>query len=279
MPSIDVWKLVDDRIQPVQIKPTPDTFDEAFARLPGGAYTTFRTYSGNQALGLDAHLRRLEESAQLTQVPVKVPKGKIRHGLRTAIASTGDGDHRIRILLDLEVNPGDVYLLLEPLRTPSEADYQNGIRLVTCRMQRNNPRAKSTYFIRASAQIRKTLPRDAYEALMVDKENRLLECLTSNFFAVIDGEIWTANEGVLFGITRSIVLNLAKKFDVRVRLDAVTIDEVSQIDEAFITSSSRGVLPVSQIDQSRIGTEIPGPVTKKLMAAYEEKINQMIEPI
>jgi branched-subunit amino acid aminotransferase/4-amino-4-deoxychorismate lyase len=105
-------------------------------------------------------------------------------------------------------------------------------------MERAQPTAKVTQFIEAAEHVRKSLPENAYEAIMIGRNGRFLEGLSSNFFAVKNGEIWTADEGVLPGVTRSIILKLAEQSAVPVHLEGIAPDDVAQIDEAFITSSS-----------------------------------------
>ena len=131
---------------------------------------------------------------------------------------------------------------------------------------------------------------------MVDEAGRILEGLTSNFFAVKGNEIWTNEESVLSGITRSLVLDEAVRNELPVNFRSITITEIPILEEAFITSSSRGILPVKQIDEVLIGygklvsldkpvcpgqsvcPGQPGPITKRLMDCLEDRIrNELLE--
>ncbi len=127
--------------------------------------------------------------------------------------------------------------------------------------------------------MRRLLPYDAEDALIVDDAGRLLEGTSSNFFGVKGREIWTAEENILPGITRSMVLEEASAGGYIVHLEAITVDDIPLLDEAFITSSSRGVLPVVQINDHTIGTGQPGLVTKDLEERYQRRLEAELETI
>ena len=268
-----------------------DTLNAVTTHLPGGAYTTFRTYDHNKVIRLDDHLERLEETARLAQKPVTLDRFRLREALRNAIDEyPGDMDLRIRMVLDLEVAPGEIYLMVEQLKTPPPGAYHSGVRVITCRLQRDNPKAKLTASIPVADKIRGQLPTGVEEALMVDEAGSILEGLTSNFFAVKGNEIWTNEESVLSGITRLLVLDEAVRIELPVNFRSITITDIHNLEEAFITSSSRGILPVSQIDRILIGSGKPvcsgqpvfpgqpGPITKRLMDCLEDRIrNELLE--
>ena len=246
---------------------------------PDGAYTTFRTYDHNKVIRLDDHLGRLEETARLAHKPVALERLRLREALRNVIDEyPGDMDLRIRVVLDLEDFVGNVYLMAEILKTPPPDAYHSGMQVITCQLQRDNPKAKLTASIPIADKIRGQLPTGVEEALMVDEADRTLEGLTSNFFAVKGEELWTNEEGVLSGITRALVLDEAVRIELPVNFRSITITEIPDLEEAFITSSSRGILPVNQIDWILIGSGRPGPITKRLMDCLEDRIrNELLE--
>jgi branched-chain amino acid aminotransferase len=256
-----------------------DTLDAITTHLPGGAYTTFRTYDHNKVIRLDDHLERLEETARLAHKPVALERLRLQEALRNVIDEyPGDMDLRIRVVLDLEDFVGEIYIMAELLKTPPSGAYHSGVRVITCQLQRDNPKAKLTASIPVADKIRGKLPTGAEEALMVDEAGRILEGLTSNFFAVKGGELWTNEEGVLSGITRSLVLDEAVRIELPVNFRSITITEIPDLEEAFITSSSRGILPVKQIDRILIGPGRPGPITVRLMDCLKDRIrNELLE--
>jgi branched-chain amino acid aminotransferase len=257
-----------------------DTLDAVTTHLPDGAYTTFRTYDHNKVIRLDDHLERLEETARLAHKPVSLERLRLREALRNVIDEyPGEMDLRIRVVLDLEDFVGDIYIMAEILETPQPEAYRSGVWVITCQLQRENPKAKLTATIPVADKIRGKLPTEVEEALMVDEAGRILEGLTSNFFAVKGGELWTNEEGVLSGITRSLVLEEAVRIELPVNYRSITITEIPDLEEAFITSSSRGILPVKQIDRILIGSGRPGPITVRLMDCLESRVRNELQEI
>ncbi len=248
------------------------TLDEATRQLPAGAYTTFRTFGRTRVLRLEEHFARLEETARLAGREPAIDRARIRSALRQVIAESEHPELRCRVILDLSVATGTLYLLAESLRVPTEGDYQRGVRAVTRWLHRDNPKAKLTGFIESSAAVRRQLPIGVNEALMVGEDSRVLEGLSSNFFAVLDGMVWTAEEGVLSGITRSVVLDLIRMDGSPLKLEGIPVDRLSEVREAFITSASRAVLPVTVIDGRPVGSGVPEKTTRRLMAAYSARI-------
>jgi branched-chain amino acid aminotransferase len=284
MLNLSVWKLIVRpglvNLEPVELPAGVQTLDGASGCLPGGAYTTLRTFAGDKALRLSDHFHRLEETAALAGHPHQLDESALRKGLRTLLTDKPkDRDVRFRITLDLERTPGDIYLAVEPLVVPPPEAYRLGVRIITCDLQRQLPKAKLTRFIQRSAPLRSTLPPDVNEAVMLDTHGRFQEGLSSNFFAVIAGTLWTAEQNVLAGITRSLVIESVHKAGLPLQLEPPRLAGLSNFDEVFITSSSRGVLPVRQIGEMQVGVACPGPVTYRLMQAYAAAIEDLIEPI
>lgn len=277
---IAVWKLsAQGQDPPVRQAQTALTLDEAARQLPGGAYTTFRTFQGSRVLRLSEHFLRLEETARLAGYPLVVDRERIRAALQQAIANFSAQESRVRVTLDLEQEVGALYLLLEPLHVPPPAAYTQGVRVVTVPLQRQNPKAKLTGFIETASRVRQSLPAGVNEAVMIGPDGSLLEGLSSNFFAVVNGVIWTAEQGVLSGITRSLVLEAAQALGFPLRLESLPAKDLPAVAEAFITSASRAVLPVTVIDEQRVGNGQPGPVTLSLLQRYHEMIEQALETI
>lgn len=263
--------------QPIALDPAPNSLDEASRGLPQGAYTTLRTFGGPAVLRLDEHLARLEESARLSGTEVYLNWPTIRAALHEAITAFGTPDTRVRLTLDTTREPGTIYISLEPLRPPQVGGREQGIRVVTRRLQRQNPKAKSTTFLASAGEIRRTLPAGCHEAIMVSADGRLLEGLSSNFFAIRDHELWTAEEGVLSGITRALVLEEAADEGLTIHLEGLPVAELPTLDEAFITSSGRAVLPVVEIDGRPVGSGEPGPITRRLLERYNARVAREVE--
>ena len=107
-----------------------------------------------------------------------------------------------------------------------------------------------------------------YEYLLLDSAGRILEGTGTNFWGVRDGVVYTAGEGVLEGITREILLQIISELGIPLRLEAVSAAESATLDEAALSGSSRAFLPVIEIAGQTIGDGRPGPLTGRILAAY-----------
>jgi len=251
---------------------TNSTLDEISKRLPGGAYTTFRTYEHFKAVSIENHIQRLEETAALAGKPVSIDHQKLRNTIREILNHELTPELRIRITVDLVDQPGLIYLTYEPLITPAKDLYKTGVETITANFERKNPKAKLTKFISDSQSLKTLIHENLNEILMVNGNGDILEGLTSNFYGVIESKIYTADEGVLLGITREALLDEAKKFGFEVVFRPVNLREIENLEEAFLTSSSRNVLPIRKINQTTIGNGTPGVVTNKLMELMKKRI-------
>lgn len=279
---IKIWHLkvgTDESVEEVSFTPAPSSIDEGTRQLPGGGYTTFRTFNRFQVLRIADHFRRLEETALLAGKPVRLDREQISRSLHHAVADYPSDEMRLRVILDLEQEVGDIYILVEPLHTPGEMQYRDGVRVITRKMHRENPKAKLTGFLGTASVVRHDLPGNINEVVMVGEDGRLLEGLSSNFFGVQGGTIYTADEGVLSGITRQLVLEEIRQRGLPICYDGLPVDQISSLDEAFITSASRAVLPVVEIDGQPVGCGNPGPVSKTLRDGYLARVEKELDTL
>lgn len=256
----------------------------ASAALPAGAYTTFRTYGGNRVLRLGQHAQRLRESVALMSGAAALTDAQVRRGVAAALREAGFAESRFRLTLapaQTAGSPARFFVSIEPF-TPYPAEwYERGVACATLALHRDNPHAKSTAFIAAAGQAYQALPPGVHEGLMVADDGAVLEGLSSNFFAVLDGALCTEQERALVGVTQSIVLELAGCMQPApvVRTSAIHISDLPRVSECFITSVSREILPVTRIDDRPVGDGRPGPLTRALMAAYAELVAREAEPV
>jgi len=256
----------------------PD-FDSITMELPSGLYTTFRTYAERtKVIGLRAHLDRLYLPAIAKGIAVVQNQALFRETLTDMLKSLQPHEARARLILDMSKEPDEIYVLLQALQALPQKVYRDGVRVGISRGRRKKPLLKQTTFIAESASERKRLGGEIFEILLTHN-GRILEGMTSNFFYVRDGELYTAGRGVLPGVTRGTVITVARQAAIRVRYKALSLPEIPEIDEAFITSSSRGVVPVVQIADQLIGNGKVGEATKQLMDLFERKIFDMAESI
>ena len=293
---ISVWQVTAS--QNIKLETDASSLDEITRRLPDGYFSTFRTYGGGRrVLGLTGHLRRLYD-------PVPTPRvGQpfLRRQLSVLLEPYRPKEARLRVVM---TKWGEVYVALESLLHLPPEIYRNGVPVETTQLQREDPRLKSTAFIGRSASERNQIARAGiFEALLI-KDGKVLEGMTSNFFYVNNQRassagrralpsardvpeyvrerevvLGTAGEEVLLGITRETVIELAHQEGLEVEYEPLRLDEIEAVREAFITSSSRGIVPVVKIDTVTLGQGRPGPVTQRLIAAYEPYVIAKAEQI
>ena len=169
-------------------------------------------------------------------------------------------------------------MALEPLPLPGDNLRSQGVEVCTVDFHRPHPSVKTNRREALRAKIRLSMPAGAFEGLIVGPDNQILEGLSSNFFAVLDGRLHTASAGILEGISRRIVLEVVP-VGLPVVLQPVKLAQIPDLQEAFMSSSSRGVLPVVTVDGQAIGEGRPGPYTGQIIQAYDAWIAAHLEPL
>ena len=276
MPTL-IKLLTPDGLQPVPYQ--ADTLAEAARYEPhDGVYTITNTYETSKVLKLNAHLDRLENSARLAGIPLALDRARLRGTLREMIDEADFGSVRFRITVPKD-NPDWLLLSLEPFHPPAPEVYTRGVRAVTLRgSTRANPVAKTTGWMHDRTSVEKTLPEGVYAGLLLSDTGDILEGTSSNFYAILNGELRSAGAGVLPGIAQQIVYEVAPDV-LPVRLEAVNVSDVPRLEEAFITSSSRGIIPVISIDDIAIGSGAPGEKTQALRERYAAWVDEHLEEL
>ncbi|HSX13302.1 MAG TPA: aminotransferase class IV [Chlamydiales bacterium] len=236
-----------------------------------------RTYQG-RPFYLKEHLLRLSYSAK--EIDLSLPKtlDEIQEIIEFLLEKNSPGEFGIKIIITGGISPdqllpagsSSLIVLVYPFKPYPIELYTNGIKAVTTHLTRSMPKSKTLQYIPAIIALQKGRLENAMEALFLNSKKEILEATTSNFFAFKNGCLVTVDsEEILFGITREVVLNVARPhFDIRTV--AVQYDEIGTLDEAFITSSNREILPVICIDKQMIGDGKVGPKTRFLMDQFRE---------
>jgi branched-chain amino acid aminotransferase len=245
---------------------------DASRDLPSGAYTTFRTYDGRRVLRLDQHRRRLEESAALEGRPGHLDPGLVRGAVAAALGATPPGESRFR----LTFAPPRLFVSVEPFVPLPARLYEVGARCLTVPVRRDNPHAKDTRFIPTASAAYASLPPGIEEGLMRDEEGAILEGLSSNFFGVRTGRLFTEEERALAGVTRALVLEVASAV-LPVERRAPPLDAAQA--ECLITPVSRAVLPVVEIDGRAVGEGQPGPFTREIARRFRDLVEREAEAL
>ena len=252
-----------------------------------GVFERLRTYGG-RPFHFSEHLQRLEFSAQKIHLPLPKKTKEIKTIIEQLLAkTTTPGERDIRII----VTGGDsmdgltlsgkssLIILLAPFRPLPEKLYKEGIIASTSKFSRTFPQCKTTQYLPAIVALEQGKKSGAAEILYLNEKNEILEGATSNFFGFKNGCMITADgPEILSGITREVVLNLAKPF-FPVEKRCLHIDELSSLEEAFVTSSNRGILPVVQINQCAIGNRLPRKNTLFLKEKFSEYTQKESWPV
>jgi branched-chain amino acid aminotransferase len=238
-----------------------------------GLFETLRTLAG-APVELAAHLDRLYAGARELALHAP-PRDDLTRWLRAAIADSAD--HRIRIVLTrgpgplamrfAELGAGRTIIIVEPLGAqPNELS----LAIVDWPVARRaGPARKTLSFVDHLIARELAAAAGADEALRLDADGRVAECATANIFAVIAGAVVTPPAtGILAGITRARVLALSSGSE-----RALTVPELRVADEIFVTSSLRGVVPVTRLDGE---VRSAGPITRSLVAAYFHAMRSLI---
>ena len=241
-----------------------------------GIFDYMRTYSG-KPIFLKQHLKRLRQSADQIGLGLPWSLEELTEIVMQTLSRNDNDESNIRIVVTGGSSPDFItpqgsprlIVMITPLLKFPEVWTADGIKLVTLRFSRNIPGAKSIDYIQAIVAQQKARAQGAVEVVYVGRQNQVLEGTTSNIFAFAGEALITPGDGILNGITRKTVIELAEpKLNVVIR--NLVLDELLGAKEVFITSSNRGVLPVVQIDDRSIGTGKPGDQTRWLMNAFAE---------
>jgi branched-chain amino acid aminotransferase len=242
-----------------------------------GVYTVSNTYARTKTLLLDVHLDRLEDSARREGIPGNVDRQRLKAALRKMILLSGFGDVRFRISVPADA-PGDIILSIEPFQPPSPALLNQGVRCVTSSAARRNPASKSSDWMHRRQALETARDPRIYETLLLDRQNNLLEGASSNVYAILNGELLTAASGMLAGISRMIVLEICQQI-LPQRATAPNMSDIARFSEAFLSSSSRGIIPVIEINNMPIADGQIGPNTLALQKAYRAWVAAHLEEL
>lgn len=269
-------------------------FDHGFL-FGAGIYETLRTYHRAPFL-LDRHLRRLRASADAIGLSVPLGDGQFAARIDETMAAAEEaGESYVRLVVTRGVGalsydpavcpePTVVVIVMPHVELPP-ALRADGIQVTVSSVIRNHPRAldpriKSNNLLNNALAMQEALRRGASEALMRNHRGELSECAQSNFFLVRRGEALTPplESGLLEGVTRNFLFEIGRVAGVPVRETVLRDADLGTADEAFVTSSTREVLPVTAIDGRQVGAARPGPVTRALAREYRRRALALTRP-
>lgn len=281
-----VW-IDGQRVAPSEARVS--VFDRGFL-YGDSVFETIRTYGG-KPFALREHVERLAWSAGRVFIDLPVSNDQLCSEVEEATRDAGYPESYLRLMLTrgvgaMGLDPGAAehplrVLIVAPLVSPAPEAYRDGVSVITYATQRVGDAtgaagAKVGNYLVAVLAMREARKVGAVEALIVDHEGRIIEGSTSNVFVVKGGRLYTPSEsdGILPGITRARVLDVARDLGFEVELGPLTRHTVEGADELFISSSIRELLPVVRMDGLVVGSGKPGRVTQALHAAFREKVSR-----
>jgi branched-chain amino acid aminotransferase len=258
-------------------------FDRGFL-YGDSVYEVVRTYQG-VPFELEAHLERLFGSAERIGMSLPVPLPTIADEAMSTHAATGNAESYLRIVVtrgagEIGLDPALAesptrIVIAQALKTPVAEVYTEGARIVLVSVRRNlrtaiDPMAKTGNYLNSVLAVAEARRKGGFEAVMLDHKDLVTEGASSNVFMVIGGVVLTPplDVGILKGVTREVVLRAAKKEGLRILEVPINEETLKGADEVFITSSIREIVPVVEVDETKIGDGRPGPVVKRLRAAF-----------
>ena len=257
-----------------------------------GVYETLRTYNRVPFL-YDRHVRRLRASAGYLHLDVPFSDDELASWIGDTMAAAGDMQEAyIRVLLtrgvgeltyDVRATPlPSLVIIVKPVEEPPARVFSDGISVALVPILRNhpgsvNPIIKSNNLLNNALAMQEAIRRGAEEGLMCNYRGELSECSQANFFIVRGGVALTpgTDAGLLEGLTRSFLFDVGEDVGVPVRYETLFPKDLETADEAFITSTTRELSPVTRIDDRVVGSGKPGPVTLKLLEGYRKRANAM----
>lgn len=241
-----------------------------------GVFDFMRTYNGGQPFHIEAHVARLFRSAALIDLAMPWTPDEVIAITRETIARNDSPEFNVRIVVTGGDSPGflmpegrsRLLVMVTPVTVMDAIYYTNGAPIITIDEARILPDAKTINYIPAIMALKQAKARGAIDAVYIRGE-KVLEGTTNNLFLFKGDTLITAGKGVLPGITRGVVLELADGvFPIQVR--DVTLEEAYTADEAFLTSSVKEVMPIKTLDGRVIGDGVPGPNTRRLMQLFRD---------
>ncbi|ALA60564.1 aminotransferase class IV [Nitrospira moscoviensis] len=281
-----MWIYLNDRFVPEE-QALVSVFDHGFL-YGDGVYETIRSY-GARIFMRDQHITRLYRSAEAIGLAIPIPRKSWPDLLHDAMTRNDVGDDRRDAYLRITITRGagqigldpalcptpTVVIMTKPLVPPAPALYEQGVALVIAQTRRNLPSAlsphiKATNFLNNILAKREAIAARVFDSVLLNWEGHVTECTISNLFFVTSGRLRTPSVacGILDGITREIVMQLARDEGIPVEEGRFTAADLSQADECFLTNTSMEIMPAVSIDRKAIGSGTPGPVTQRLRALF-----------
>lgn len=242
-----------------------------------GVFDVLKTVNGKIFL-FDKHFERLSGSAKYLGIKLPIGKNETESAIKNLIAKNKIKTASIRIVLTggrsldamhFDENTPTFYILVSEFKPLASELREKGIKLATVDYSRDMAEVKTLNYIMAVKEINKRQKKEKFFEVLYVSNCLILEAATSNFFVFVGDKLIAPKEGILNGITRNLIIKLAKKeFEVEER--KLSFEEMKLATEAFIAATNKDIVPVVQIDDLKIGSGKPGKNTKRLMELFAD---------
>lgn len=292
-----MWIFLNDRfVQKEQA--VVSVFDHGFL-YGDGVYETIRSY-GSRICMRDQHLARLRRSADAIGLEIPIPTKDWPALLHEAMQQNAVGNDHVDAYIRITISRGEGDIGLDPALCPRPTVvimtkalspypaqlYQDGVSLIIARTRRNLPAAlsphiKATNFLNNILAKREALAAGTFDAVLLNWQDELTECTVSNLFFVHNGQLRTPALvcGILDGITRDLVLLLAREEGIAIEEGHFTAPDLSEASECFLTNTSMEIMPVTSFNHRPLGHGRPGPLTCRLQAIFAANRSRFSTPL
>jgi branched-chain amino acid aminotransferase len=272
-------------------KAVVSVFDHGFL-YGDGVYETLRAYKG-VVFKIEEHIERLFRSASMINLKIPKTRDEIKIAIYKTIRANRYNEAYIRI--SISRGPGTIGLdpelcskptlviISNTLREYPLQYYQKGVKVAVVNVRRNfkdalNPRIKSLNFLNNILAKIEAKNKGAYEAIMLNYRGYIAEGTITNIFFVKNNVLCTPeiDVGILDGITRRIILDIAKELKIKTKEGKFTRKDIHNAQEVFISNTTMEIMPVSEVDDIKIGAKI-GKITKMLHLVYKKKVSDYIK--
>ncbi|MEY3395861.1 MAG: branched-chain-amino-acid transaminase [Verrucomicrobiota bacterium] len=260
-----------------------------------GVFEGIRFYNG-RVFRLEEHVRRLFDSAKAILLEIPWTQQEVCAFTCETAAANGLKDGYIRLVVTrgqggLGLNPylcpkASMFIIAATIQLYPAEHYEKGLALITCATRRPAPAAlmpqvKSLNYLNNVMAKVEAIQGGALEAVMLNEQGYVAECTGDNLFIIKHGELITPliSDGALDGITRSVILEIARKLEIKVVERSITRYDIFVADECFLTGTAAEVIPAVSLDRRVIGDGKPGPLTKKILAEFQALANCTGTPI
>ncbi|MFO0934972.1 MAG: branched-chain-amino-acid transaminase [Gemmataceae bacterium] len=254
-----------------------------------GVFEGIRVYSG-KVFKHREHIERLYESAKSILLTIPMQPDDLMKAVEETVRVNKKEDGYIRLIvtrgagtlgLDPRKCDPQVIIIVDDISLYPRDLYENGLAVITSSYIRNHPNATSprikslNYLNNILAKI-EAIRAGCLEAIMLNHKGEVAECTGDNLFIIRDGVLKTppADAGILEGITRNFVMDLAGKLGIPVRETSLTRHDVYIADEVFLTGTAAEIIAVTKVDERTIGSGKQGPLTAKLREAFTKAIRE-----